>query len=145
MQNQPQKKREIFLEKRAKSYEKLEKDKLAQKIREISKADILNEAQQEVKFALKPHVTSDILHIEVTDPDLPGQIKDTHDQGDIETEMKNNLKTKFVEVYDTSIPHKPFITWFGHDGITNEAKMLLNITFISPPVIHPGIINFFTF
>ena len=83
------KKREIFLEKRAQSYEKLEKDKLAQKLQGISKADILNEAQQEVKFELKPHGTSNILHIEVTDPDLPGKIKDIHDQGDIETEMKN--------------------------------------------------------
>ena len=59
------KKREIFLEKRAQSCEKIEKDKPAKKLQGISKAEILNEVQQEVKITLKPHGTSNILHIDI--------------------------------------------------------------------------------
>ena len=132
MRKTNRKKKKISQRKELSPLKNQKKHKLAKKLRGISKAEILNEAQQEVKFALKPHGTSNILHIEVIDLDSPGKIKDIHNQGNIEIEMKKNFKTKFVEVYDTPIPHKPFITWFGHDGITNEAKMISDGTFISP-------------
>ena len=54
-------------------------------------------------------------------------MKEIHDQTEIEETMKENFKGKYVEVYDTSIPHKPFVSWFGHDGITDLATTVLNV------------------
>ena len=109
------KKREAFLEKLAQSYEVKENEKLANKVREINKAEALREAQQEVQQAIQPRGISNILHIEVQDPESPNKIKEIHDQREIKETMKTNFKGKFIEVYDTPLQHEPFLLWFNHN------------------------------
>ena len=125
-------KRIEFLEKRAQIHEEANNDKLSDKIREISKAEYLREAQQEVKYTLKPQGVSNILHIEVQDPSSPNKIKEIHDQIQIEDAMKKIFKKNYVKVYDTPIPHKPFLSWFGHDALTQDAAKVVKGKFISP-------------
>ena len=72
-------------------------------------------------------------------------MKEIHDQTEIEEKMKEKFKGKYVKVYDTRIPHKPFVSWFGHDGITDLATAVSNEEFVFPPMIHPDIIKFFTY
>ena len=123
-------KRIEFLEKRAQIHEETNNDKLADKICEISKAEYLREAQPEVKYTLKPQGVSNILHIEVQDPSSPNKIKEIHDQIQIEDAMKKFKQ--IVKVYDTPIPHKPFLSWFGHDALTQDAAKVVTGKFISP-------------
>ena len=53
-------------------------------MREMNKAETLREAQQEVTYALKEKGNSNILHIEIQDPQSPGKVKEVHDQMEIE-------------------------------------------------------------
>ena len=119
------------------SYEKKNKEQLANKLRAISKAKIIREAQEEIQHTIKPRGISNILHIEVQDPSSPNKVIEIHNQDEIEESMKINFKRKCVEVYDTPLPHKPFISWFRHDGLTFESLEVLKGEFLFPPVIHP--------
>ena len=111
----------------------------------MNKTETLKEAQQEVNFALKEQGSSNILHIEIQDPKSPSKVKEIHDQVEIKNEMKNNFKQKYVEVYDTPMPHEPFLSWFGHDSLTLQLIEVLKGDFVFLSVIHPNIIKFFQF
>ena len=103
-------KRIKFLETRARIHEEANNDKLADKIREISKAEYLQEAQQEVKYTLKPQGVLNILHIEAQDPSSPNKIKEIHDQIQIEDAMKKNSKKKRQSVrYTHSLQTIPIL------------------------------------
>ena len=54
--------------KKAQDYEQKDEERLANKMREMSKTEALKDAQQEVDFALKEQGNSNILHIEIQDP-----------------------------------------------------------------------------
>ena len=56
--------------------------------------------------------------------------------------MKTNFKSKYVEVFGTPIPHEPFLTYFNHESVTEEADKVLQGTFLFPPVINPDIVEF---
>ena len=64
----------------------------------------------------------------------------------MENTMKRNVKLfNFLEVYDAPIPHDSFLHIFGHDGLTCNAEVILRRDYKFPPVIHPNIIEFFSF
>ena len=137
-------KRIKFLETRARIHEEANNDKLADKIREISKAEYLQEAQQEVKYTLKPQGVSNILHIEVQDPSSPNKIKEIHDQIQIEDAMKKKSKKKCRSVQYTYSPQTiPILVWTRcpHTRRSKSSKRKIHL----PPVIHPDIIEFFDF
>ena len=48
-------------------------------------------------------------------------------------------------MYDTPIPHKPLLSWFGHDALTQDAAKVVEGKFIFPPFIHPDVIEFADF
>ena len=72
-------------------------------------------------------------------------MNEIHGKTEIKEEMKENFKGKYVKVYDTPIPHESFVSWFGHNGITDLATAVLNGEFLFPPIIQSDIIEFFTY
>ena len=131
--------------KKAQKYEQKDDKQLANKMRKMNKAEALKDAQQEVNSALREQGSSNILHIKIQDPQSPSKVKENHNQLEIKNEMKNNFKQKYIEVYDTPMPHEPFLSWFGHNGLTLQSIEVLNGDFVFPPMIHPNIIKFFQF
>ena len=57
--------------------------------------------------------------------------------------MMDNFKSKFLEVYDTPIPHAPFNYILGQTGLGPEIEKILDGTYVFPPVINSDIIEFF--
>ena len=52
-------------------------------------------------------------------------MKEVNGHEKIENAVKKNFKKKYVEVYDTPMPHEPFLLWFGHDGLTLQSIEVL--------------------
>ena len=79
------------MERKVQDYEQKDEDRLVNKMQEMSKAETLREAQQDVNFALKEQGVSNILHINIQDPESPNKVKEIHDQEDIDNEIKKKL------------------------------------------------------
>ena len=60
------------------------------------------------------------MHIEVPDPNNTSTVKKIVDQEEMEQHMIENFKSKFLEVYDTPIPHAPFTYLLGQIGLTRQ-------------------------
>ena len=58
--------------------------------------------------------------------------------------MMTGFKDKFLEVYDTPIPHAPFDFILGQIGLGPGVEHILDGTYIFPPIIHPDILSFFS-
>ena len=83
------------------------------------------------------------MHIEIPDPDGTSTVKKIIDREEMEELMIKNFKSKFLEVYDTPIPHAPFTQILGVIGLAPSVDDILRGTFVFPPMIHPDIIEFF--
>ena len=136
-------KRTAFLMRKATEKEEEGDDNLAKKIREINKNEHMRRSQREVQGVLKPRGQSNILHIELRDEDNTSKVRKIIDRDDMESIMMNNFKSKFLEVYDTPIPHAPFNCILGQIGLGPAVEKILDGTYVFPPVIHPDIIEFF--
>ena len=64
-----QQRREQFLKRRVKHHEERDCDNIAKKIEEISKNEVIREAQREIKHVLKPFNGLNILYIEINNPE----------------------------------------------------------------------------
>ena len=88
----------------------------------------MRRSQKEVKSVLHPRGQSSILHIEVPADDGTNTVKKIVEQEEMEHIMMKNFKSKFLEVYDTPIPHAPFNQWLGQIGLGPGADKILDVS-----------------
>ena len=132
-----------FIERQAAQEEERGNYDIADRIRSMRSNEYERDTHREVRSVLSPFGASAILHIEIPQKKDPSIMKCITDCTKMEQAMEKNFKSKFTEVYNTPLPHQPFIGIIGQDGLTKEAEEILRGDYVFPPVIHPDIINFF--
>lgn len=142
MKNKPNSRelRSRWLERLADTISKKYGEDKAKILRRIRQREDLRDAHRKIKWARGKGVSSGTDWVTVLDEN--GRSREITEKEDIERILMATHKSKFAQANDTPFNQQPLKDIIGPRGLTLESDEILRGTFVPPPGIHQGALDF---